>query len=80
MSTGNAMGKAAPVIPPEVTEGLTLAKAAAGSEAALASFLGLNRSAVHRWIRVPIDHVREIEAQYGVPRAKLRPDIFNEGE
>jgi len=72
------MGKPVAEITPEVAEGLARVKAKAGSGAAVARLLGIHYTAVNRWIRVPIEHVAKIEAEYGVPRRVQRPDVFGD--
>ena len=43
----------------------------------LAETLKTSRQAVYKWkVRVPIERVAELEKHLGVPREKLRPDIF----
>jgi DNA-binding transcriptional regulator YdaS (Cro superfamily) len=58
--------------------GVRLAVEAAGGVPQLAAALGLNRTGVWRWKRVPVERAAEIEKLYGVPRAVLRPDIWGE--
>ena len=67
-------------ITPAITAGLQRAYEAAWGIPELADALGLNRTGVWRWKRVPVERCAEIERLYGVPRAALRPDIFGEGE
>lgn len=64
------------VLPPEMQDGLRRTIEAAGSSYQLAADLGINRSSIGRWKRVPVERVGQIEKLYGVPRAILRPDIF----
>lgn len=47
-----------------------------GGHAKLASMIGVTRAAVHQWRCIPLDRVLEIEEATGVPREKLRPDVF----
>jgi DNA-binding transcriptional regulator YdaS (Cro superfamily) len=56
--------------------GLAAAIEAAGGVRALARLLGIQHSAVVEWARIPADRIIEIEKATGVPRHKLRPDIF----
>jgi len=42
----------------------------------LAKKLGLTPTAVLKWLRVPADRVVEVERVTGVPREKLRPELF----
>ncbi len=66
-------------ITPAIEAGLRRAYEAAGGIPALADALGINRTGVWRWKRVPAERVGQIERLYGVPRAILRPDLFGEG-
>jgi len=47
-----------------------------GSLAKLADALGITRGAVAKWDRVPADKVLAVEANIGVPRHVLRPDLY----
>jgi len=54
--------------------GVRAAVSAAGSQAQLASTLGVTQQAVSLWVRrgfVPASRVVEIESQYGVDRVEL---------
>lgn len=64
----------------DTASGLDLAIGRAGSAAALAKLLGLERSTVSLWRkgRVPAERVPEIEAKTGIPRHQLRPDLWSE--
>jgi DNA-binding transcriptional regulator YdaS (Cro superfamily) len=42
----------------------------------LARELGITRGAVSQWLRVPLSRIVAIEKITGVPRQKLRPDLF----
>ena len=43
----------------------------------LAGCLGLSRSAVNQWTRVPVDHAKKVSELCGIPLNKLRPDIWD---
>jgi DNA-binding transcriptional regulator YdaS (Cro superfamily) len=58
--------------------GLKKALTIAGGQAALARQLGLTRAAVNRWRMVPSKWIVEIERLTGVPREKLRPDLYRQ--
>jgi DNA-binding transcriptional regulator YdaS (Cro superfamily) len=64
----------------DMTEGLDEAILKAGSQAALAGMLGVRQSHISNWKnrnkRVPAERVLEIERVTGVPRHKLRPDLY----
>ena len=64
------------IVTADVEAGLRRALAAAGSNGRIAVDLGLNKSTVGRWRRVPAEWCIPIEKLYGVPRAVLRPDLF----
>jgi DNA-binding transcriptional regulator YdaS (Cro superfamily) len=49
---------------------------AAGGGAALGKALKLNRQAIYQWSRVPPEHVHTVERLTGIPRHKLRPDLY----
>jgi DNA-binding transcriptional regulator YdaS (Cro superfamily) len=49
---------------------------AAVEGAALARALKLTRQAIYQWKRVPSDHVLQVERITGVPRQRLRPDLY----
>ncbi len=61
-------------------KGLQLAIKTAGTRNALANVLGVSRQAVHVWTHVPIYHVLAIEQKLGLPRWKLRPDLWEKPE
>ena len=65
-------------IPPEniADEGLRLAVAKAGSFTALAQTLGMTASAIMEWQQVPSHRILQVEAVTGIPREKLRPDLY----
>lgn len=50
----------------------------AGGGATLARKLGLKRQAVYQWKLVPSKHVLKVEEISGIPRHKLRPDLYPE--
>ena len=47
-----------------------------GGASALARLLGVTRSAISQWDRVPVERVLDVERLTGVPRHNLRPDIY----
>jgi DNA-binding transcriptional regulator YdaS (Cro superfamily) len=50
-----------------------------GGYAKVGQLLGVSRQTVYRWVwnRVPAERVAEVEYVTGIPRERLRPDIFN---
>jgi DNA-binding transcriptional regulator YdaS (Cro superfamily) len=49
---------------------------AAGGVTRLSEALGVTRSAVSQWPRVPAERVLKVEELTKVPRHELRPDIY----
>ena len=49
---------------------------AAGSGARLATHLGVSRQCVYMWTRIPVEHVLRIENLTGIPRYRMRPDVY----
>jgi hypothetical protein len=62
--------------PRERSEGLRLAIEAAGNVSRLALLCGVSRAAACAWTRIPDDRIIQIEMVTGVPREKLRPELF----
>jgi DNA-binding transcriptional regulator YdaS (Cro superfamily) len=58
------------------TAGLIAAIEAAGGIRALARALGLAHPSVLRWTEVPTRYLLQIEQITGVPREKLRPELY----
>lgn len=58
--------------------GLQSAIDAVGGVSALARGLGISQPAVSIWERVPAERVLSVEALTGVPRTRLRPDLYPE--
>jgi hypothetical protein len=52
--------------------------AAAGGATALAKELGLCRAAVYKWQKIPMKYLRVLAKLTGIPRHKLRPDIYGD--
>ncbi|AMJ63339.1 Cro/CI family transcriptional regulator [Bosea sp. PAMC 26642] len=61
-------------------EALDKAIGAAGGVRALARVVGVSQPAISSWKRVPADRVLTVEAQTGVPRSHLRPDLYPEDD
>lgn len=61
-------------------EALQSALALAGGQSALARICGISQPAVWKWLqsskRVPAEYVLRIEAETGVSRQHLRPDLY----
>ena len=47
------------------------------TKAELARHLGVNRSAITNWKRIPAERVVAIEKHTGIPRYVLRPDLYD---
>jgi DNA-binding transcriptional regulator YdaS (Cro superfamily) len=60
----------------KISRGLLEIRAKKGLQSRLAKHLGVTRQAISDWPAVPIDRLKEVEKFTGVPREKLRPDIF----
>ena len=56
--------------------GLELVIKAAGSATRVAGMLGLSQQAVQQWKRIPAERVIQVEAVTGVPRQRLRPELY----
>jgi DNA-binding transcriptional regulator YdaS (Cro superfamily) len=56
--------------------GKKLAIEAAGGVRALGRKIGLSHSAILFWPKIPAERVVQIERVTGVPREKLRPDLY----
>lgn len=56
--------------------GVRLAIKAISSRRKLAKLLGITPQAIMQWKRIPADRLIEIEAVTGVPREKLRSDLY----
>ena len=61
---------------PKLSRGLTEIRTTKGLQSALAKHLGVTRQAISDWPAVPIERLRDVEKFTGIPREKLRPDIF----
>ena len=59
-------------------EGLNDAIIAAGGVSELARRIGIAQPSVSNWDRVPAERVLSVEAATGVPRVRLRPDLYAE--
>ena len=60
----------------EIDEELRLATEAAGSKNALAFMLGMSAQAFSEWRRVSAHRILQVEAVTGIPREKLRSDLY----
>lgn len=57
--------------------GMDLIRRQRGLTAEVAYGLGLTRAAVWKWRQVPAERVPAVERLTGIPRHKLRPDLWN---
>lgn len=60
--------------------GLAEAFRSVGGVTELARRLGIAQPSVSNWIRVPAERVVAVERETGVPRSRLRPDLFAEDQ
>lgn len=60
----------------KISRGLSEIKARKGLQSQLARHLGVTRQAISDWPVVPIDRLKAVEKFTGIPRERLRPDIF----
>jgi TorA maturation chaperone TorD len=58
--------------------GLAEAFRSMGGASELARRLGISQPSVSAWSRVPAERVAAVEAASGVPRHRLRPDLYDE--
>ena len=66
-----------PTLPPSPRdEGLQLAIKLAGGLRPLARELGLSVQAFSEWRRVPAHRILQVEAVTGIPRERLRPELY----
>jgi DNA-binding transcriptional regulator YdaS (Cro superfamily) len=56
--------------------GLKAAIEAAGGVRRLAHKLGITHQAIVQWQRIPIERLLDIERVTGIPREKLRPELY----
>jgi hypothetical protein len=59
-----------------MADGMTLIRAERGLQARLARGLGITTGAVAKWSRVPESRLIAVERISGIPRDKLRPDLY----
>lgn len=62
----------------DLSLGVTAAVQFFKTQTALAKALGIERSAISQWTRVPVERVLEIERQTdgAVTRSQMRPDVY----
>lgn len=51
-----------------------------GNASKLAAILGISRSAISCWKRVPLRHMKAISKLTNIPCRKIRPDFYVEEE
>lgn len=59
-----------------MTPGLKRIRKTRGLAVQIAKGCGISQAAVSKWRRVPADRVLTIERISGIPRGKLRPDLY----
>lgn len=64
--------------PGEQNEGVAEAVLLVGGQDRLAEILGVSQPMIHKYlcVRCPAERAVQIERLIGVPRAKIRPDLF----
>jgi DNA-binding transcriptional regulator YdaS (Cro superfamily) len=60
----------------EQAAALRAAISAAGGKRKLARLLGISHQAISQWRSIPAKHIIKIEEVTGVPRERLRPDLY----
>lgn len=50
--------------------------AIAGGPTALARLLGIKMPSIYSWKKVPASRVLALERETGIPRSRLRPDLY----
>ncbi len=61
-----------------MASGVELLRAERGMLAFVARSLGITRGAVTRWEVVPAARVLDVERATGIPRERLRPDLYQQ--
>jgi hypothetical protein len=51
-----------------------------GTQAILARHLSVSRAAISVWDRIPLKYLAKISKETGIPRQRLRPDLYDESE
>jgi DNA-binding transcriptional regulator YdaS (Cro superfamily) len=64
----------------KIDPGLQLAIDTAGGARALARLLGIRHQTFTDWKRIPAGRILQIEAATGIPRERLRPDLYRRKE
>src|ERR1043165_8129450 len=59
-------------------QGLQAAMEAVGGVSELARRVGISQPSVSNWDKVPAERVVAVEAATGIPRVRLRPDLYRE--
>lgn len=62
--------------PKDGTDVVDRLKAEKGRMAALAREMGISRSAIGQWKKVPLDRVPEVARILDIPHHLIRPDVF----
>jgi DNA-binding transcriptional regulator YdaS (Cro superfamily) len=55
---------------------IAMIRAERGLAVRIADALGIDKSAVYQWVRVPATRVQIVSELIGMPPEKIRPDIF----
>lgn len=60
----------------KISEGLRQIRDTPSLSAMIARRIGITRQAVSDWDKVPLGRLLEVEQITGIPREKLRPELF----
>lgn len=56
--------------------GLEKIRRTRGLSIRIAEGLGLKRQAIYQWHEIPAKYLRKVEKITGIPKEKLRPDLY----
>lgn len=60
----------------KLDDGVRVMIKAAGGHRKLGRLLGISYQAIVQWTKVPADRLLDIEVLLGIPRERLRPDLY----
>ena len=53
---------------------------ACGGNPVVFKALGIGRQSLHQWLVIPATRVADLERLSGIPREKIRPDVFRDSD